>query len=472
LNPAPSSRLRGPALLLAGSLILLAWVTAVVPPHASAGAKARPNVLVIMTDDQRAGTLRDMPFTRQVFLRGGRTYPEAFTTTPVCCPARASVLTGRYVHNHGVLTNGDAEALDTSTTLPRYLRDSGYLTAMSGKFLNSWPVEQPPPDFDRFAMMQHPQGQAKGYFDATFNVDGTVGPLNGYSTDFIRKRSVEFLQWFEQDDGRPWFLYVTPFAPHGPATPAPRHATAEISRWEPTPAVFEADRSDKPPFVQARSVLPGTGEWFRKKQTRSLIAVDQMVRRLMSEIGRLGEERRTLAFYLSDNGHLWAEHGLLDKRVAYPESIRIPLLARWPGVIPAGSVDRRVALNVDIAPTVMIATEAKPSPAVPMDGRNLLGHHARDRVLTEYETNAESNIPTWASLLTPMVQYVEYYEGGEVVFREYYDRGADPWHLENLLAPENPGRGDLPDPEQLASLRAQLERDRQCFGTTGESACP
>jgi arylsulfatase A-like enzyme len=462
--------LHRPARLLVGSLILLAGLMAATPPQVSAGAKTRPNVLVIMTDDQRAGTLRHMPFTRKWFVRGGRNYPEAFTTTPVCCPARASVLTGRYVHNHGVLTNGDADALDTSTTLTRYLRDAGYLTAMAGKFLNSWPVDQAPADFDRFAMMKHPG--TGGYFDAIFNVKGTVGPVAGYSTDFIRKRSVEFLQWFEQDDKRPWFLYVTPYAPHGPATPAPRHTKAEISRWEPTPGVFEEDRSDKPSFVQARSVLPGQGGFFRKKQTRSLMAVDEMVQRLMMELGKLGEDRRTLAFYMSDNGHLWAEHGLMDKRVAYPESIRIPLLTRWPGVIPAGSIDRKVALNVDIAPTVMIATGADTNPGVPMDGRNLLGPHGRDRVFTEYETNSESNIPTWASLLTPTEQYVEYYQDGEVTFREYYDRTVDPWHLENLLAPGYPVKGDLPSSERLAILQLQLARDRECFGTTGASACP
>src|SRR5918996_113082 len=177
-----------------------------------------PNVLVIVTDDQRTGTMVAMPKTLQWLGNGGVTFDQAYVTTPSCCPSRASIFSGRYVHNHGVRQQGLGSNLDQRTTLQRYLRDAGYRTAMAGKFLNRWPLDRPPPYFDRFAQANG------GYYDQVWDVDGWVRRVPDYSTSFIGDRALEYLAGFERDDARPWFLYLAPFAPHDPRVPERRYA--------------------------------------------------------------------------------------------------------------------------------------------------------------------------------------------------------------------------------------------------------
>jgi len=159
-------------------------------------------------------------------------------TTPNCCPSRASIFTGLFAHNHGIRSNGTAD-LPQSVTVQRYLHDAGYKTAILGKYLNTWPLAKAPPYFDRWALVR-----PDSYVNADFNIDGTVAPVSGYSTDVIGSRTVKLLRAFDRQDDKPWFLYVAPVAPHRPATPAPQYAAAPVPPWLPSPAVLEADRSD------------------------------------------------------------------------------------------------------------------------------------------------------------------------------------------------------------------------------------
>ncbi len=452
-----SMPLRGPRRLILPALGLLILASG---RRSTIGAPASPpNVLVIVTDDQRAaGTLSVMPRTRRWFRRGGTQFSNAFATTPQCCPSRSTIMTGRFAHNTGVHNNFEAMNLDQATTMQAYLHREGYLTAFDGKFLNEWPREVAPPFFDRWATW------GGGYLGGTFNVDGRLRHFERHTTDFLADRALSDLQWFEQDDERPWLLYITPWAPHGPPRPPARHAQARVPPWVPGASVRETNRSDKPGFIRSRETTVAEQRIFRRDQLRTLRAVDDLVGQVMNRLRELGEGRRTVAFFLSDNGRFWGDHGLKGKAMPYTDSVRIPFLVRWPGRVPAGDVADRLVGTIDVAPTVLEA--AGTSDLVePLDGRSLLGSHERDRILLEYWTNPATqtaHIPEWASLRTPTEQYVEYYdESGDVTFREYYDLVADAPQVRNVLGDDHRAN----DPPDVARLSRLLASDRSCRGT-------
>jgi arylsulfatase A-like enzyme len=436
-------------------------------------ARAKPNVLVIVTDDQRANTLGVMPKTRSIFLREGRQYTNAFAVTPLCCPSRASIFTGRFAHNTKVRTNDDARRLDTSTMFPRLLRSAGYESAFVGRFLNGWGgLRRPPPHFDRWARF----GGKEAYTNPMVNVNGLIRGVAGYSTDLVGHFAVRFLRRFEAKDARPWLLYVAPHAPHYPWKPAARHASAPVPFWPGNPAVFERDRSDKPAYVLRSRSTVTVGRRVRRGQLRALMAVDDMVGSLFQTLGQLRESGNTLAIYVSDNGYTWAEHRLGrygtgggQKRVPYTPSVKVPLLLRWPGHVGPGAKSARLTGTVDLAPTILAAAQVAPDPSKPpLDGRSLLDAGTRRHMLLEYWKD-RMRIPTWASLRARTFQYVEYYaaDGVTRTSLEFYDLVRDPWQLRNLLGDGN--RGNNP---KLKTLRRKLVRARACAGTTGAKACP
>lgn len=320
-------------------------------------AAPRPNILVIISDDQRAsGTMRAMPRTRRWFERDGTAFANAYVTTPLCCPSRASIFSGRYAHNHGVRGSADGAAVRPRWSLQRYLGKAGYLTGIAGRYLPGAPIEEDPPGFDRWAVLGY------AHFRAPANVNGSVVETKRYSTDVVARKAVNFLRWFERrDDDAPWLLFVAPNAPHAPYVPARRHRRTRVPPWEPNPATMEQDRSDKPAWVQRRSPS-GPTEGIRARQLRMLRSVDELVHSIMRELGGLRERRDTLAFYLSDNGLLWGEHGLRLKHSAYTQSMSVPLFMRWPGRVAPRAVDERFAANVDLVPTALEAAGLKVPP--------------------------------------------------------------------------------------------------------------
>lgn len=368
-------------------------------------------------------------------------------------------MSGRYAHNHRVLTNEDAHELDQSTTVQAHLDRGGYRTGLFGKYLNLW--KEPPPHFDEWAVIK---GRFR-YFDTNWDVNGEKKLVEGYWTDSIADFAAGFLDASEEDDDRPWLMFVTPPAPHSPYTPAPRHEDAEVPSFDGNPATRERDKSDKPPYVRAASAAETAIASVPRQQMRSLLAVDEMVGRLVRKMRALGEEN-TLAFFVSDNGYLWGEHGLIgaymSKGNPYPRSVKVPALMRWPGHVEAGRQDRRLAGLFDITATILDAAGIDAT----TDGRSLLDGWERDRILLEYWQKTghhRSTVPDWAGLRTRRYSYTEYYEGERVVFREYYDVRSDPFALENLL-----GDGDPTNDPEVDSLSRRLGRDRRCSG----QACP
>jgi arylsulfatase A-like enzyme len=412
---------------------------------------SRPNVLIIVSDDQRGG-MNVMRQTRAYFEAGGTSFPNAIATTPMCCPSRSSILSGQYAHNHGVHRNTDAADLDHSTSLARYLREAGYRTAIFGKYLNEWAKN--PPYFDRWAIF--PTADF-AYYDGTWNVQGKQQKVTQYGSDYIGDLAEAFIR----STSGPWFAVLAPPNPHKPFTPEPEYANATFPKYECPPSVFETDKSDKPPYVQGINMTCRSGKKVRTEQFRTLLSLDDMV----AQVGRAVEDtdRSTLVFYLSDNGFMWSEHGLTRKGHPYLESLRVPFYMRWPGHVAANSSDDRLAANIDIAPTIYEATGI--TPQHDMDGESLLSPSQRDHVLAEFFAERGWPAPTWASYLTWGTQYTEYYDAsGEVTFREYYDLNEDPYLLDNLLAK---GRA-TPSAGNPVLLSRQLAADRTCRAST----CP
>lgn len=395
-------RLLGASALLAALALSLGGCSV---PGNGAGSPAgeRPNVLLIVTDDQRAGeTLEVMPNVRRRFFAEGVRMQSATASTPLCCPSRGSIFTGRYVHNHGVRTNMDAERLDQETTLQHHLGEAGYETAIFGKYLNRWDLRRDPPHFDRFGIF------GGGHFDVEANVDGEQRRVPGFSTDFVGEEARRFLA--DRDPDEPFFLTLAPFVPHGPFTPEERYAKAPVPEFQGNPAVDEDDKSDKPPYVQraAEERRPHRGQdsdvaplaakgraasvekrarqisaEIPRQQLRMVKSADDLVGAVFAELERTGEADNTIAFFVSDNGYLWGEHGLSAKGAPYTQSIEVPMAMRWPQRIRGGRGEERLAANVDIAPTVLDAVGL--APPTPVDGRSLLDRTwRRERALTEF----------------------------------------------------------------------------------------
>lgn len=433
------------------------------------GGRRPPNVLIVVTDDQRAdpGSMRVLRATTKLIGGQGRRMTNAFTAVPLCCPARASIMTGQYPHNHRVLTNPQSFRMDQKDTIQHYLSKRRYSTAIFGKYLNKWKTA--PPYFDTWA---YPASQENPrYYNEDWNVDGRWRKVARYSTDFISDKAVAHLTSLEVQDNKPWFTYLAPIAPHIPATTAGRHRQAKVPVFDGNPAVRERNLRDKPPYVRTleRPKLKEIKK-LSTKQRRSLLAVDELVARVDETLEELGEKENTLVFFMSDNGYNWGEHRLhsfgVAKDTPYTPAVRIPFLMRWPAKLKAG-VERRFVSIVDVAPTIYDAAGVKPDHRI--DGRSLLDDSwKRPFILIEHYRKARGAlVPTWSSVRSRGTQYIENYDSnGRVDFRELYELKKDPWQLRNVL------RGPPSDGPRVRKLARRLRHARSCAGTRGTNPCP
>jgi arylsulfatase A-like enzyme len=412
----------------------------------------QPNIVLFITDDEALGSIEVMPNLRSWLIEEGRSFEPGIVTTPMCCPSRASILTGRYAHNHGAMKNGDALRMDADTTVERYLSDAGYHTGIIGKYLNAWPKDRVPPHFD-YSAVSH----GNEYDGGTWTVNGEVEKVSTYSTDFIGQQVDEF---FESSGARPWFLVISTTAPHSPAVPEPRYAHAEVPLPQSNPALNDRDRSDKLPIEAGRAFQ--TTRKFRASQLRTMMSVDDLIGDVDEALQERGEKDETLAFYISDNGLLRGEHALTGKGHPLRPAVEVPFYLAWPQSIEPGR-DDRLAANIDIAPTILDAVGLSGEVETPMDGRSLLDDWRRSEILLEYEKSLTFVSPSWASLRSRELQYIEYYdETGEVIFRELYDLVRDEWQLTNQLGS---GSGTALG---VDALSRRLQGYRDCSG----SGCP
>ena len=375
-------------------------------------------------------------------------------------------MTGRYVHNHGVKHFVPYE-LDQETTIQHYLSDSGYRTAFFGKYLNKWRVEDDPPHFDAWATF--PQSSIKTYSGGRWNVNGEVQNINVYSTQFLLRQAMRFLDRSDaSNDSLPWLMFVSVPAAHEPFVVEDRYRGTPVGTWDGNPAVFD-NLDDKPAYLSARESRAcdlECGRSIRAGQYRTLYSVDDLIPKIFDHLDGLKENENTLAFFISDNGSNWGEYGLSGKRYPYTPSVKVPMLMRWPLVLDAG-VDARLVANIDVAPTILDAADLTGQIATPMDGRSLLQEFNRSRLLLEHWGTRE--VPSWASIRTADFQYIEYYKDQQHSHRfenEYYDLRVDRWQRNNLLAGNDPRSG--PSEERLKQLQRILAGALKCAG----SACP
>jgi len=422
-------------------------------PLAAQGGR-RPNIVLMLIDDLRWDALgcaghpwAKTPHLDRLAARGAR-FRNAFVTTSLCSPSRASILTGQYMHAHGVQDN--FTALPASLpTFPRILQQMGYQTAFLGKWhmgdaqLNRGgeDSDSPQPGFDHWVSFR---GQGT-YFNPLLNRNGVRQKVDGYTTDILTGEAVRFVERQKQD--QPFCLYLSHKAVHAGFEPAPRHHALYEDREIATPASAAA-REGKPQWLLRkrdvsrhglRNLYEGeyTLPTLYRQYMRSLAAVDDSVGAVEQALQRGGFLDNTLFVFLGDNGFLLGEQGLVDKRVMHEPSIRIPLLAVWPGRIPAGTVREELALNLDIAPTLVSAAGGKPPAS--MQGASLLplfsGREAswRKEFVYEYLWDWEApHTPGVVGLRSETHSYMEYQGVWDV--NELYDVRRDPQQLNNLLA--------------------------------------
>jgi arylsulfatase A-like enzyme len=460
---------------------LAAGLTAVAALGGSAEGKSksssavRPNVLVLMTDDQTVESMRVMPNVKTLIADQGVTFDNSFVSYSLCCPSRSTFLTGQYAHNHGVwgntAPNGGYYKLDSTNTLPVWLQRAGYQTIHLGKYLNQYGTRNPreiPPGWGQW--YGTPDPSTYRYLNYQFNENGTLvqfpnTPAN-YKTDVESRLAVDLISR-QAADPRPFFMWVAFLAPHsgtprdaddpsGIATPSPaaRHKNRFANESLPTPpSLNEADMSDKPAAMRNRPLLTparlGAIRESYQQRLESLLAVDEAVAQIVNELTRIGKLDNTYIIFTSDNGFFHGEHRVAAGKVLlYEPSIRVPLLIRGPG-IPAGRHRSQFVANIDLAPTIVQATGAQPGRV--MDGRSLIPF-AKDKLL-QSGRDILLETPTYAAVRSPNWLYAEHVTGE----KELYNLARDRDELNSQQT--NPDY----DPME-ANLAMRLARLRQCKG--------
>lgn len=444
-------------------------------------ADARPNIIFILTDDQPVQTVAYMPTVKDVLLAGGVNFTNGFATTPLCCPSRASILSGEYVHNHQVYTNrmpmGGAPKFKDESTLAVWMKDAGYRTAYYGKYLNEYDDLEPygvvPPGWEDWSVFvgrntdtDEDAGNLQYYFNFTMSEKGEIVPYPrskaNFGTDVVTRKAVEFIN---ASRNSPFFLMMGYYNPHSPYVAAPRHKEAFRSDWdwEPyrPPCFNEEDIRDKPDYIGALSPLPEAKlDTTHKQILRSLLSVDDGVASVLNALDKTGLREKTIIVYLSDNGLTLGDHRFgAAKNCPYEACVKIPFIVYAPALFPART-DSNLVANIDLASTfVDMAGGTLPDPAK-VDGTSLLPLLRdpdvawRDDILLEHwptEDGSGSMIPEFYAVRTREWKYVEYVTGE----KELYDLVNDPYELQNLA-----GKRKYREIEaELANRLAELKKE-------------
>lgn len=420
----------------------------------------RPNFLVVVVDDLRFDDVGAYghPFVRTPHIdriaREGALFRNAFATTPLCSPSRANILTGLYTHHHGILDNTNRSARSHElVTFPRRLHDAGYETA----FLGKWHMgndETRRPGFDYWVSMKG-QGEA---IDPVLHENGKSEQVDGYVTDLLTDRAVQFLSTERE---KPFVLFLAHKALHpnivqhddgsttdigeGGFIPADRHRGLYADDEIPRRPSYGAPPVGKPALERAIEGLPPlgpatvTGDETIRDRLRMLMAVDESLGRILQTLESLGTLDETVVVVTSDHGYFYGEHGLSDeRRLAYEETLRIPLLVRFPPRVARGSVVDPMALTIDLAPTFLELGGVEPGT---VDGRSLVplltgeAGEWRRSFLAEYES--DTVFPRivnmgYRAVRTERYKYIRYLELPDM--DELYDLETDPYEMRNVVA--------------------------------------
>jgi arylsulfatase A-like enzyme len=438
-------------------LVILAVLVAFTGAESAQAALPRPNIILVLTDDMSTWDLAHMPTVESQLVARGVTFSNSFVLNPLCCPSRATILTGRTSGSTDIWDNtppngGFATFLDRgeeSSTIATWLHKAGYQTSLDGKYLNGYKPSDythiPPGWDDWHALALGTNGVdsegAGGYFDY-YTADNGRLQYHGsaeadYSTTVLGNDAVHFID--KADPSRPVFLYLATRAPHGPATPDPKYAGACSEQAPRDPAFNETNVTDKPAYIQALPRLTATQisavDALATNRCETLLSVDDQVRRIIAALKSTARLSNTLIVFASDNGFSLGDHRWRGKIVPYDASIRVPLVLRYDPITRpyAGTANTDLALNLDYAPTFAAAARVR---AVGATGRNLLdaitGASWRNGFLIEHQgeqsTNPLHNVPAYCGIRTKRRLYVQYATGEQ----ELYDLQRDPHELSNL----------------------------------------
>lgn len=430
-------------------------------PAPAASAQGKRNVIIILSDDhrydmmgfmERAPEFLETPNMDRMAAQGAHVR-NAFVTTSLCSPSRASILTGQYAHRHGVVDN-TSPIPEGTVFFPVHLQRAGYRTAWVGKWHMGEDSDAVQPGFDHWVSFR---GQGV-YENPTLNFNGVQRKIDGYTTDVLTDEALSWLRTQAATPAdKPFFLVLSHKAVHAEFIPAPRHKGRYASVTVPNPPTMantEENYRDKPLWTREQR-----GSWhgvdhlyhgamdfneFYRRYSETLLALDESIGRVLDEVQRTGLADNTLVLYMSDNGFSFGEHGLIDKRHAYEESIRIPMIAWGPGYIQPGSVITPMVRNIDIAPTMLELAGAQPLKN--MDGKSVLPILRGAQVAEEgdflyeyYWENAFPHTPTVFALRESRYKYIYYH--GVWDTNELYDLQEDPDERTNLIAvPEHKDR--------------------------------
>jgi len=445
-----------------------------------AGAVAqekKPNIVFILSDDHRhdfMGFTGAVPGLKTPHLdklaQEGAHMSNAFVSTALCSPSRASILTGQYAHTHTIVDNS-APLPEGLTFFPQYLQDLGYKTGFFGKWHMGNTDDMPQPGFDHWVSFR---GQGT-YFDPTFNINGerVAQPKGAYTSDLLTEQAIDWLESLEKD--QPFMLYLSHKAVHAEFEPAGRHQGMYDSLPIVTPPSMYLTATDSSKFYGDIVLSPETPvnfkdipEWVRKQRyswhgvdymyhgqipfdkfykayLETLMALDESIGTVSSWLEEKGLEQNTIVIYMGDNGFSFGEHGLIDKRHAYEESMKVPLLIKYPGKVAAGITLDQMVMNIDIAPTLLEIAGMESTPAQ-MQGVSFLPVlqqekvEWRDRIFYEYYWEmAFPSTPTIFAVRTDDYKFI--FNHGLWGVNELYNIKNDPYEMNNLI--RNPEYKDL-----------------------------
>jgi N-acetylglucosamine-6-sulfatase len=432
---------------LSSALLKAGEVEAGEPAVKSSGGKLR-NVVFILSDDHRYDFMGFMGKPKFLetpnmdrMAKNGAHIKNAFVTTSLCSPSRASILTGLYSHKHGVVNN-QAAMSENCIFFPEYLQKMGYQTAFMGKWHMGSGSDDPKKGFDKWISFK---GQGV-YYDPEFNIDGEMVQRKGYMSDLLTEYAAD---WIREQKNKPFFLYLSHKAIHFPFEPAKRHEGKYENvkiEYPPSMADTEENYKDKPDWVRKQRdswhgvdyMYHGNMDFdsFYKRYCETILGIDDSIGDVFKVLEEANLLDSTLIIYMGDNGFCMGEHGLIDKRQMYEESIRVPMLAHCPELIRSGSVIPQMVQNIDIAPTILDLAGVR----IPreMDGKSFLPllkgkeEKWRDAIFYEYFWEWEyPETPTVFGIRTDKYKYMSYY--GIWDFDELYDIENDPNEMKNLI---------------------------------------
>lgn len=432
-------------------------------------AQQKPmNIIFILADDHRYDAMGFMNKVKGLqtpgmdrMAREGAHLKNAFVSTALCSPSRASILTGQYAHSHTVVDN-DAPLPVNLKFFPQYLQQKGYQTAFLGKWHMGNTGDAPQPGFDYWLSFQ---GQGV-YNNPTFNINGRqIKQAEGsYTTDLLTDYAVDWMT--KRNKQKPFFVYLSHKGVHAEFQPAKRHEGKYKNLPIVCPPSMYLTATDQSKIFgivtapQSKVNYTDIPQWVRNQRNswhgvdymyhgqipfdqfyhlyfETLMAIDESVERVMNWVKENGLDKNTMVVYMGDNGFSFGEHGLIDKRHAYEESMRVPLLVWAPGMVKPNSVVEQVVMNVDLAPTFLeLAGVPKPEQMQGFSFTKILKGNPtrwqRDKVFYEYYWEAAfPQTPTMFAVRSDRYKYIYY--NGVWDINELFDLQADPFEMNNLI---------------------------------------